>query len=622
MRKILFALMFILCLAVPSAQAITVNSDIDTDLGDIATGTSVSYTLTASDYEASDPSAITWLIKVNSGSNPGFRLDRRRGDTVKLNAPSLNRPGGMGNFSLTVTAQDTTETGTIEITGRVVNKPVIKTDSLPNASAGAEKKYLKRIETNSGIEPIDLIISGDFPEGLVFSEAELQGRNYHVITGTTDQLGTFNFDLIARNNVGSDMRAFTLQVDPVRPKIKTPKDFPREYIVHAGQPFMIDVSGFEFSGTKPLNIGIDERGKSLGINYDTARKAIIGNIPAGTKTRRTSIRLQSANAYDEKPAEIKFTLNILSPAADIRMTPANNKMQTITENDTKINAVPLYLGKSFRTQFKADVGSLPITWDFVITSMDEKLDGKKIVKDLGGKFGGLVFSADGTIQGIPDKAGNVVFVPEATNSIAVTRADVCDFVFGRAPSFDKGKLSAGVNLLNGQSETINVSDYLVPMNNGRFATTIKVTGDFPPGMSFDGTSIKGIPMALSLEHLKKYQLSLSASNAFGTAWGRLTLTLQDLPRIGEVPDVVTGRKGRRFRYAIPSVVRRPYTWRMVYKNEEVTGEIGDSGIVWNPKNGTLAGDSNIILDGTYRVTVYLANDVGQDSRTFTIKINP
>ena len=527
-KKPAYIILFMLALA-SSAHAITVTSDTDTDLGDIATGSSITLNLTASGYEAEKPSDIVWQLKADEGDNPGLRLDKRRGDSVKLSASSLARTANDGKFSVTASARDNTGTGAVTITGRVVNKPEIITDRLANALAGGERKYVQRLEFNPGIEPVELEMTGNVPEGLVFGEIDEKGIKHHAITGNIERPGTYIFMLTASNNVGSASRELTLQADPVAPGIKVPKDFPRDYLVYAGKPFYIDINTLQFTGSSPREIDIDGRSKELGLEYDSAKRMITGTIPEGTKAKKHRIILHASNQYG-KTAKTSFGLNINSTAVGFRLSPANNSIQRITEEDADIYAVPVLLGKPFRTQFKADIATKPITWDYEITGMDDSINGKKIIADLGGKFGGLVFSPDGSITGTPKKRGNVSFVAEASNPAGVSRSDVYDFVFGSAPQFDAGKTSVPVKLANGRSTNISLADYLVPVSNGRITDTFTASGAFPPGMSCDGKSIKGIPMALAREHFTRYTINIAASNAFGTSHSRIILDLQDVPQ--------------------------------------------------------------------------------------------
>ena len=526
-KKPAYIVLFILAL-VSSAQAITLTSDIDTDLGDIAAGDSVTLNLTASGYEAKKTSDIVWELKVDEGDNPGFRLDRRRGDSAKLSAYSLVRGNNDGRFRVTASAKDIAGTGTITITGRVVNKPVILTDRLNNALAGGERKYVQRLDFNTGIEPVDLEMSGNVPEGLIFGEIDERGSKYHVITGSISRPGTYTFTLKVSNNVGSASRELTLQADPVAPGIKAPRDFPRDYLVYAGKSFYIDLKPVQFIGSSPMQIDIDDNSKKLGLEYNSSKKMITGTIPEGTKAKKHKIILRSSNQYG-KTVKTVFGLNISSTAIGFRLVPAISSIQHLNEDGTDIYAVPVLTGKAFKTQFKADIGTKPLTWDYEITGMNSTINGKKIIGDLGGKFGGLIFSSDGSITGTPDKRGNVSFIAEVSNPAGVSRSDIYDFVFGSAPQFDANKTSVPVKLANGITTSINLADYLIPSLNGRIKDTITAEGAFPPGMSSDGISIKGRPMALAPEHFTKYTINLSASNAFGTARGKIILDLQEAP---------------------------------------------------------------------------------------------
>ena len=91
----------------------------------------------------------------------------------------------------------------VELDESTNGTPIIETTALPDAILNAE--YSERIEV-TGLTPVEFsITSGSLPDGLELLEAGY-------ISGTPTSEGTFEFVINAKNSVGSDSKAFVLNV--------------------------------------------------------------------------------------------------------------------------------------------------------------------------------------------------------------------------------------------------------------------------------------------------------------------------------------------------------------------------------------------------------------------------
>ncbi len=598
-----FLLMLVMLSAFTSAsQAITISTDKNETLGDMASGSPLTINLKAGDYQAQDVSKIRWSRKF-TGRNPGLEFDVKRGDSVKFFTSSLVKaPISSSEFSVIITAKDVDGSeASITFTGNVLHTPSIKTETIAEAQSGSGKKYSQRLELVRGSEPLEWEISGDLPEGIsLTTETNSRGKIFNVLAGTTEEAGEFPFTLTVKNSVGSDTKDFVLKTGTSGARIKFPENFKRSYTAMNNQDFSLDLSGVKFLGTQPLKIDIDEAAKTSGLIYDDERKIITGKISSDKEKLR--VKLTASNAYSE-PASTDLVLNVKSAPDNIEVFTAKKSWQ----NYNVVN------GRAFSARFRASEGSKPITWEFF------KADDNSAIKD----FNGLTFAENGTISGTPNGSEDIKFYAVASNIAGKTQSGVYELFFSNAPRLN---FTEPVLLKNGQEVNIDLRNYLTSSESAKFPVEFTIAGKIPEGLTLDNGRLTGTLNITNPAEMKNYSLNVTASNASGTSKGWLTLQLKDAPKIDDIDETkLTGRVGKIFRFKVPTATKQPYSWRLVFDgedvNEESEYEIGDSGLAWNAQVGEIY-SAHSLNDGAYPVTVYLSNDLGVDTKTFTITIRP
>lgn len=585
-----------------ASQAITISTDKNETLGDMASGSPLTINLKAGDYQAQDVSKIRWSRKF-TGRNPGLEFDVKRGDSVKFFTSSLVKaPISSSEFSVIITAKDVDGSeASITFTGNVLHTPSIKTETIAEAQSGSGKKYSQRLELVRGSEPLEWEISGDLPEGIsLTTETNSRGKIFNVLAGTTEEAGEFPFTLTVKNSVGSDTKDFVLKTGTSGARIKFPENFKRSYTAMNNQDFSLDLSGVKFLGTQPLKIDIDEAAKTSGLIYDDERKIITGKISSDKEKLR--VKLTASNAYSE-PASTDLVLNVKSAPDNIEVFTAKKSWQ----NYNVVN------GRAFSARFRASEGSKPITWEFF------KADDNSAIKD----FNGLTFAENGTISGTPNGSEDIKFYAVASNIAGKTQSGVYELFFSNAPRLN---FTEPVLLKNGQEVNIDLRNYLTSSESAKFPVEFTIAGKIPEGLTLDNGRLTGTLNITNPAEMKNYSLNVTASNASGTSKGWLTLQLKDAPKIDDIDETkLTGRVGKIFRFKVPTATKQPYSWRLVFDgedvNEESEYEIGDSGLAWNAQVGEIY-SAHSLNDGAYPVTVYLSNDLGVDTKTFTITIRP
>ena len=401
-----------------------------------------------------------------------------------------------------------------------------------------------------------------------------------------------------KNSVGSDTKDFVLKTGTSGARIKFPENFARSYTVMNNTDFSLDLGSVNFLGTKPLKIDIDEAAKTSGLVYDDERKIITGKISSDKEKLR--VKLIASNAYSE-PVSSDLVLNVKNAPDNIEVFTAKKSWQ----NYNVVN------GRAFNARFRASKGSKPITWEFF------KADDNSAIKE----FNGLTFSENGNISGTPNGSEDIKFYAVASNIAGKTQSGVYELFFSNFPLLN---FTEPVSLRNNQEVNIDLRNYLTRPESAKFPVEFTINGKIPEGLTLNDGKLTGTLNITNPAEVKNYSLNVTASNASGTSKGWLTLQVKDAPKIGEIDTAnLTGKIGRRFLLRIPTNTKQPYSWRLVYNGEDVNEtseyEIGDSGLAWNIQAGEIYSAHNL-NDGAYPVTVYLSNDLGVDTKTFTITI--
>lgn len=665
-------LLVVLCLSVSTcAYALTITADPEeTELGLLSSGSSVSLTLTATpEAENVNASSIKWTMKATSGTNPGLKLGGKAGTSVTLSAKSLSKPGkNGGSFAVEVTAQASNgEKGTLTISGTVLEAPAFKTTKLDKVQAGIDKKYLQKIELKAGSEPLTWELEGDLPTGFEFTEAVIGSKTYHVISGDCASLDeeaineypiTITVTSASLDNAVPAVFSPTLIVEPLKPAIKLPKGFSKNFAVTLGEEFTIDLSSLDFTGTSPFTVDIDDDAKALGVTYDSDANTLTGTIESEPSKGKFPVTLKVSNAHttrnSSKPATLPLTLNVKTPPNGLTVT--GTTITSEGEGDDVAYTGSATVGKSFKAQFKANGGSKPIVWDYIVSEPTELAE-QSIINDLGGKFQGLTFSNKGTVTGKPTNAqgqyAGITFSAVASNDAAQTTIENVTITFGKAPAFSKAATSIPRVLVNGgetpEEVSISLNDFLdtsaMTVYNGDSdeegtvaITTYEINSKLPVGLTFENESeepkISGTLAITDPKDVKKYSISITATNDFGTAKGKITLDVQAAPVID--PDnklnnsiLLTATMGKAYKLAIPTNTKKPYIWSL--EDEEgktIVSAIGSTGLTWNAAKGIITGTKTSIVapvepdDRTIKLKVTLANDVGTDEKELELVVEP
>lgn len=347
------------------------------------------------------------------------------------------------------------------------------------------------------------------------------------------------------NDTGSDTRSYVLQVDAVKPKITIPSGVSKKYTVGLNQDFSIDISPLTFTGTKPLKIDVDSSAKSAGLRYDGTTNTIRGKITQSPANDKLTFNLEASNPFTQSsaggnvPVKLAFTLTVKTPPDVVKLPEGFNQYGLVY--DIPVNTMPVQIGKNFKVQLTTQNGSKPLVWDFIIEGMTDDLNGKSIIKDLGGKFEGVTFSEKGIISGKPTNSrgdfGRVLFRPVASNEVGSTRIvavdyrkqiderDLAELRFFVPPVFDKQKTSVPIKIVNGQQVSIYLFDYIEkdkslshiliwkifdPPHPAQSCAFIECSTDsiLPPGLKLEDHFIEGTVNIQNPSDFKKYEINI------------------------------------------------------------------------------------------------------------------
>ena len=561
--------------AISISQAVRTTDGITENLGTLIAGKPLYLVLAADDFTAESSAKVAWSLKVE-GTNPGLKLSAKKGEYVILYTESLKSPGNKsGDFTATVTLTDTDKTTTSSVfTGTVAEAPAFKTTSLPKATSG--KKYTAKIELKSKHDEVSWNIGGDIPEGFDITEEEdtKTGKSYLLITGSSDYSGTYSIDIMAENEIGYDSKTYTLQIDPVKPKIATPKGFQKTYSITANEYVYIDLSNLDITGSKPITLTLDDDSQKLGLTFNEETMAIEGTLTDIPSSGKLKVNLEAYNPYTysakgkNKPVTLSLTINIVP---EVVMTASNldewgsyPAYGYDEDNDEEIYygeyyAAPAMIGRAFSAKFEAEGAK---KWDFIIKNMpDEEVnvlkDGQSIIKKLKGKFEGLTFSSDGTISGTPTNASgsysHIAFYATASTSSGTVTSKWIYISMGYPPALDESALSEHAAAPNGTTTNIDLEDYL-DLDNMKFyadgetekntynVPRFKFMNALPSWIEAASTwghwvignaeygwynlRLKVTPNFTDAQDMKSYPLEFTAINTYGEVRGTLTIDVQ------------------------------------------------------------------------------------------------
>ena len=617
----------------------------------------MSLTVEASGYTASSASKIKWTIRPEAGYvNPGFKLTRN-GAQAKISASKLKKVStNDGEFRFTVTATDTDKsTASLTITGKAMQKPVISTKKLKNyiAKGREDSSYFQTLVLSSGSEPLEWTLTGDLPSGITFEKTLVGTREYYALTGDTSDVGNFPLTLTVKNDVGEDSKKYTLSVIAVKPQIKVPSIIPLTYdCILNDEEFYIDITKLILTGTKPITLDIDDVSKAAGLEFvsDDRGMFIRGTITKAPANNKLKVQLRATNPFTESaaggynPTKLNFQLNIKTPPSGI------------------VAKVPYYwtFGKPYNASFTVKRGSKPITWKFYYyNSYAQTFDTLDPTV-----WSGCTFSEKGQVK-IP---ANLIVIPEVVDDFYesanlyrfraeasnIAGDETYDFQIygGAAPqNINKSEVKS-IILTNGEIykylEDYGYGDKLLnsvykyvlsSTTSGRDKLgELKISG-LPKGLSIE-TSYYDDPLfgrrisdyvltgTLNLRErkdFKKYNVKFEVTNPWGKGKvADLVLDVREPPTIDPngklTPEALTAVLGENYKQTVTTNIKKPYTWMMTYKSNDVRGAIGDSGLAWDPEKATIMGKAAKV--GSYDVTITLDNESSKDIRTYTLSVVP
>ena len=460
----------------------------------------------------------------------------------------------------------------------------------------------------------------------------------------------------------------------ILPTDYAPRYYPKtEWSVLSGLPdgLKIECTDKNLAVTHPFTPTDFDSGITLiegGPSFVNIRRSYItgtvspANVEAGVKYR---VKIRASNVYGSSEGIITLM---------VRDMPGG-----LPESDS--SEVPRYaaVGRNYSAKLTARTGTKPIKWKFVHISGDKTAG---TLTD----WNGLKFSANsGTIRGKPEAEGAITFRAYAYNSAGDTWSNYT-IDCGYAPEFTangrntiiipaSGDVSVVLNSeyfyspydyydgivgwgnLDGPAEAPKRTIWSLQNNSlppGLSLNTYRYSGLYPAYMRVDDPNrtlidstnsslpanlvmspplyapytryhgiIEGTLNITEKKYLKKYPLTVIASNVYGSTKGKIILYVRDLPKIdpdGTLSTYLTAEDDKDYKLVIPIKAQKSYSLKLYYNSELVIKKIGDSGLIWNSSAGTITGSAGSMNAGIYSLRVVLTDNQGSDEKAFTLTI--
>ena len=498
----------------------------------------------------------TWTIA--SGTLP-------TGVTLSSAGVVAGTPTQSGTFTVTYRVTDNAGSNTTKALDLVVSPggPVITTTSpLPTAVSGTP--YSLQFASTGGLPPyIYSLQSGTLPTGLTLSSAGL-------LSGTTTQLGTFNFTvLVADAADASSSKNFVLNVNATGPAITTTSPLPNGT---EGQSYLLTFAAT--GGTTPYTWGLFGGSGSLPPGLTLLSNGTL----SGTPTQRGTYRFTVALTDNSGTIVTKdFSVTILAGPPFFTTT---------TLPDANINV-------SYSNAFSAAGGTSPYTFGLSSGTLPP----------------GMTITSTGFLQGTPTQAGSFPFVARVTDSQGVNGTGSFTLLVIPNPLVitTTSPLPSGTRGF-AYSQTFATTGGAPP-----FVWT-RTAGELPAGLTLNATTgvLSGTPtgngtfvftvqVADSLAHVASKQFSLT----IGTPTVTIT-TPTPLP-------LATANSSYSQQFAATGGLP-PFTWSLV-------GGALPAGLTLSSA-GLLSGTPTV--SGSFTFTVRAtdsAESANQGSKTFTLVVD-
>jgi Putative Ig domain len=527
-----------------------------------AVGTAGSFSVTTT---GTPTAAITAASSPALPSGVTFK-DNGNGTATLAGTPPA---GSQGTYAVMITATNSAGTTVQSFTLTVNSGLAITSASSATATPGTAFSFTV---TTTGTPTPTLTHTGTLPSGITFTANSNGTATLSGTPAATDK-GPYVITFTARNSTGTASQAFTLTVD------NTPTFTSAATLTEtAGTAFTFTVSTTGYptaalsAGSLPTGLSFSDNGNGTGTLSGTTA------VAAGTD----SVTVTATNAGGSTSQTITLTVKAAGTTTEAVPTFTSAATATATSGTAFTFTVTTAAATTYTTRVTHS-GTLPA---------------------------GISFSNNGngtaTLSGTPTAASAGVYpiTFTATNSAGTTTQSFVLTVTG--PPAISSAASATATVGSAFSFTVKATGGPVP--------TMAESGALPQGLTWtdngNGTAtLAGTP---GVGQGGVYKLTLSATNASGTATQSFTLTVDQAPSITSASSA-TATHGTAFTFTFTSTG---------YPLPSVTHTGSVRGLTYtNNGNGTATLQGTPTTAGTYTLTITAKNSVGSATQTFTLTVS-
>ena len=451
---------------------------------------------------------------------------------------------------ITITAENDYDIVTKVFTLDVVSAPRINTVS-PLTKGILNTPYSLALNA-SGVEPITwAIVGGSLPQGLSLNQTT------GVISGTpTDAEGAYAFTIEATNSLGSDTRAFMLNLYEL-PVITT-------NTLGNGRPGTPYSAQLTATGTQPISFWQVEGNLPVGLSLNSST-GIISGEPTEIGTYNFTV-IASNEGGDSQPKALSILIT--------------NALLITTTSPLRNGTVGVAYG-NLQFQAVGVDGSYATSWTWT------------------GNIPGMTFNATtGILSGTPTTANTYNFNVTVTN--------------GSSNSTVPFTLTVGTPPVITSNPTMSGSVFrpftTVLQANSTTPVTWAITSGPTPAADIQLTSNGVVTAVVGTEGV--YTFTVVASNTFGnSAPVQFTLTITTPSIVDVLLDY--GIVGEAYSHEFIAGGIGPFTWKLV------SGSL-PQGVTFDPGTGILSGIPG--TDGTYNFRLQVENSTGIAEENFALTI--
>ncbi|HEY1671494.1 MAG TPA: putative Ig domain-containing protein [Streptosporangiaceae bacterium] len=477
--------------------------------------------------------------------------------------------GSQGTYTLTVTASNSvgTATQTLVLT---VNSGLAIT-SANSATATSGQAFTFKV-TTSGTPTPTVTRAGTLPAGVTFT-ANSDGTATLSGTPAATAKGSFPITFTAKNSTGTTSQAFVLTVNNA-PTFTSAAALTET--AGTAFSFTVNTTGFPTAtlsaGSLPAGVSFSDNGNGTGSLAGTTA------VAAGTY----SVTITATNGGGSTSQTIALTVN-----------PAGTRV-----------AVPTFTSAATAT------ASSGTRFTFTITTAGSPTTTTTNITRSGTLPAGISFTNQGngqaTLTGTPTAAsgGTYPLTFTAKNSAGTTTQSFVLIVSAKPT----------ITTANSAKATDGSAFNFTVKTTGAPAPTLAESGALPQGLAWvdngNGTAtLAGTP---GVDQGGTYKLTITATNAGGTATQSFTLTVNAAPAITSNSSA-TAIHGKTFSFTFTSS-------GSPVPNVTHSGTV--RGLTYNNKgNGTATLTGTPTTAGTYTLTITAKNSVGTAMQTFTLTVS-